>query len=50
MTFEHEVIERLTRVEEKISNHLAHKDKSQNILQWVIGSSVAIMAIITVVK
>ncbi len=50
MTFETEVIERLTRVETTLTNHLNHKDKSQQMLQWMIGASVAVMAIVLVVK
>jgi len=50
MTFETEVIERLTRVETTLTNHLSHKDKSQERLQWLIGLSVAAMAVVLVVK
>ena len=50
LTFEHEVIDRLSRLETLVENHLAHKDKSNKAIQWLIGSSVAIMAIFTVVK
>lgn len=50
MTFENEVIERLVRLEEKVSNHLAHKERSNQVLQWLIGSSVAVMAIAFFVK
>jgi len=50
MTFETEVIERLTRLEEQVTNHLSHKDKNTKAIQWLIASSVAIMAVVTVVK
>ncbi len=50
MTFETDVIERLTRLETLVSNHLEHKDKNTNYIQWLIASSVALMAIVTVVK
>ena len=39
--FHKDVIERLTRVETLLENHLKSKDK----LQWVLGSAIALMAI-----
>jgi len=50
MTFETDVIERLTRLETLVENHLEHKDKNTKAIQWLIASSVAIMAVVTIVK
>lgn len=50
MTFETDVIDRLSRLETLVQNHLQHKDKNTKAIQWLIASSVAIMAVVTVVK
>jgi len=45
-----EIKQRLTKLETNMDNHLTHKDKSQQMLQWMIGASVAVMAIVLVIK
>jgi len=50
MTFETDVIDRLSRLETLVQNHLTHKDKNTKAIQWLIASSVAVMAVFTVVK